>query len=83
MEVWIIATTRLIKRHIGKGKSIAHSVSECLDYGKNPVKTENGDYVCSYACDPRTIDALFVLQKEKYNALTGRVQNQEKNVLVY
>ncbi|MGL6200417.1 MAG: relaxase/mobilization nuclease domain-containing protein [Lachnospiraceae bacterium] len=54
-----------------------------MDYGKNPVKTENGDYVCSYACDPRTIDAQFVLQKEKYNALTGRVQNRENNVLVY
>jgi len=78
-----LATTRLIKRHIGKGKSITLSMTECLNYGKNPVKTEDGKYVSAYACDPRVIDAEFLLAKERYKAITGREQKRENDVLIY
>lgn len=35
-----MVATRLITRCIGKGKTIAVSIAECLDYGNNPLKTE-------------------------------------------
>lgn len=78
-----MATTRFITRHIGKGKTIAVSITECLDYGNNPVKTEDGKYVSSYACDPRTIDSEFLLAKHQYFAITGRKQHRDHDVLIY
>ena len=36
-----MATTRIIPMHLNKGKSIKQCISERLDYGKNPDKTEN------------------------------------------
>lgn len=37
-----MATTRIIPMHLNKGKSIKRCISERLDYGENPDKTENG-----------------------------------------
>ena len=47
-----MATTRIIPMHANKGKSIAQSLSDRLDYGTNPEKTDEGEFVSSYACDP-------------------------------
>ena len=35
-----MATTRIIPMHLNKGKTIQQSLSERLNYGKNPEKTE-------------------------------------------
>ena len=56
-----IATTRIIPLHISAGKTIAQCLSERIDYGKNPNKTENETLIASYACDHRTADAEFLL----------------------
>ena len=45
-----MAATRLITMHQNKGKSVAKSLSDRTDYAKNGEKTENGQFISSYAC---------------------------------
>jgi len=49
-----MAATRLIALHVNKGKTVAQCLNELLDYSQNPVKTEKGELISSYACDPET-----------------------------
>ena len=67
-EGMTIATTRLMKRKTTPGLSVAQSIKDCTDYGKNPVKTEEGKYISAYECDPATVDAEFLLWKSRYKA---------------
>ncbi|WP_375105216.1 relaxase/mobilization nuclease domain-containing protein [Paenibacillus sp. RS8] len=76
-----MATTRIMSRHIGSGKTIMKTLKDSFDYGKNPNKTMNGDLIMAYECDPATADAEFLLSKAKYKAITGRQQKQD--VLYY
>lgn len=76
-----MATTRLIALHQRKGKSIAHSLSERTDYAKNPEKTEKGELVTGYACDPMTADEEFLLQKRQYVHITGK--NPKHDIIAY
>lgn len=78
-----MAATRIIPMHIGKGKTIAQSIKDRTDYAKNPDKTEDGELVTGYACDPATVDAEFLLTKKQYHAKTGRKQERESDVLAY
>ena len=56
-----MATTRIIPLHVNKGKTIAQCLTERTDYASNPEKTQKGELVTSYACDPHTVDAEFLL----------------------
>ena len=76
-----MAVTRLIPLHINKGKTIAQCLTERLEYGRNGRKTEDGKYISSYECDPRTADEEFLLAKRQYLHITGR--KQEKDVIAY
>ena len=76
-----MATTRIIPMHKNKGKSIAQCLRDRTEYAKNPEKTDGGELVSSFACDPRTMDAEFLLAKREYQALTGRTQ--ERDVIAY
>lgn len=67
-----MAATRLIAMHQNKGKSVAKSLSDRTDYAKNDEKTEQGQYISSYACQPQTVDEEFMLSKREYERLTGR-----------
>lgn len=44
-----MAATRLITMHQNKGKSVAKSLSDRTDCAKNGEKTENGQFISSYA----------------------------------
>jgi len=48
----------------------------------NPDKTEGGQLVVSFGCDPRTVDAEFLLAKREYEYQTGRNQG-DRNILAY
>ena len=72
-----------MKRKTTPGLSIAQSIKDCTDYGKNPVKTEEGKYISAYECDPTTVDAEFLLWKSRYRAATGREQKADRDVLCY
>ena len=78
-----MATTTLLQRHAGEGETIAEAIRDCLDYGKDPEKTESGKYISAYECDPATVADEFLLAKASYAAMTGREQKKENNVLCY
>ena len=67
--------------HLNKGKTIRQCLTDRLDYGKNPDKTEQGQLVTSFACSPDTADNEFALSKREYFQLTGR--KQDSDVIAY
>lgn len=67
--------------HVSQNKTIAQCLSDRIDYGKNPEKTENNELISAYACDPRTADAEFLLSKKQYELITGRCERG--NVIAY
>ena len=66
-----MAATRLIALHVNKGKTVAQCLSERLDYSQNPIKTEKGELITSYACQPETAATEFLLSKRQYQQITG------------
>ena len=78
-----MATTRLMPRHIGKGKTIEQTIKDSFDYGQNPLKTRDGELVSAYMCDPKTAYEEFLLGKAKYRAVTGREQKTDDDILYY
>ena len=72
-----MATTRIIPMHINKGKTIAQCLSDRTEYAINPDKTEAGEFVSSFACDPKTADMEFLLSKRQYRQITGRTQQSD------
>lgn len=78
-----MATTRLIIHHISKGETIAESLADRFDYGQNPDKTQQGELISAYLCDPETADAEFLLSKAKYKVITGREQKKDADILCY
>ena len=58
-------------------------MKERFDYGQNPDKTQDGEFISSYECDYMTADAEFLLSKAKYKAATGREQRRDADVLCY
>ncbi|RXI40158.1 relaxase [Clostridium tetani] len=76
-----MATTRLISMHQNKGKSITDCLADRTDYAINPDKTNDGEYISSYECDPRTVQGEFLLSKRIYSDITGR--EQVNDVIAY
>ena len=76
-----MAATRLIALHINKGKNIAQCLRDRTDYAQNPEKTEKGELVTGYECDPMTADEEFLLAKRQYTHITGR--RQQNDVIAY
>ena len=72
-----VAATRLIALHKNKGKSVAACLKSRTDYAQNPDKTEQGQYVSSYACGALTADEEFMLSKRQYELVTGRRQKND------
>ena len=56
-----MATTRIISMHVNQGKTIADCLTDRIDYSKNPDKTQGGELISAYECDPKTADAEFLL----------------------
>ena len=72
-----MAATRLIPMHVNKGKTIAQSLGDRTDYAKNPEKTNKGELVTGYECDPFTVDEEFMLSKRRYFQITGKMQKND------
>ncbi len=62
-----MATTRIISMHARNNESIATSLGLRTDYVKNPEKTEQGHYISSYECDPKTVNEEFMLVRQLYD----------------
>ena len=76
-----MAATRLIALHANKGRTVAQSLGDRTDYAKNPEKTEKGELVTAYGCDPMTVDEEFLLQKRLNFQVTGKTQ--KRDVIAY
>ena len=76
-----MAATRLIALHVNKGKSVAQCLADRTDYSKNAEKTNNGEFISSYECEPMTADEEFLLSKRQYQHITGR--QQKHDVIAY
>ena len=76
-----MATTRIIPMHLNKGKTPAQCLADRTEYGMNPDKTEGGELISAFACEPETAVSEFALSKREYRELTGRVQ--ESDVIAY
>ncbi len=72
-----MATTRLIAMHINKGQSAASCFRKRIEYAINPSKTEQGQLVTAFACDPKTATNEFELMRRTYLRLTGRHRDGE------
>lgn len=56
---------------------MSQCLSDRLDYGMNPEKTESGELVSSYECAPETAENEFLLSKRIYQNITGRTQDSD------
>ncbi len=77
-----MATTRLMPLHVGKGKTISAALGRTVDYVENPNKTNDGELISSYECDPQIAEQQFLFTKSQYTRLTGRNQG-DKDVIAY
>ena len=77
-----MATTAIIPIHGGKGRPVAAALKMSINYVKNPAKTDEGQWVTAFACDPLIADDEFLFSKNQYAAITGRNQGA-RDVLAY
>ena len=77
-----MATTRLIPLHSGKGRTVAEALGRVTDYVKNPEKTNGGDLITAYQCNPSIADQEFLFSKRQYAVITGREQ-KDNDVIAY
>lgn len=66
--------------HVGKGSSLSSALGRTVDYVENPDKTNEGEFISSYECDPMIAEQEFLFSKSQYASLTGR--NQGKNDVI-
>lgn len=76
-----MAATRLIALHVNKGKTLAQCLADRTDYSQNAAKTNDGEFISSFECDPKTADEEFLLAKRQYQHIIGRQQNS--NIIAY
>lgn len=67
-----MAATRIIPMHVNKGLSVKQCLTNRIEYAENGEKTEDGEYVSSYACTPEIAEEEFMLSKREYFRITGR-----------
>ena len=67
-----MATTWIRPIHQAKGRSVAGTLADRLDYADNPDKTNSYEFVKSYGCDYYTAANDFALTKQLYEQQTGR-----------
>lgn len=58
-----MAATRLMALHQIRGRTIAESLKERMDYTENDLKTEEKKYISTYGCDIETADEEFLLSQ--------------------
>jgi len=78
-----VATTRLIPMHVIKGQTVAHTVHERLSYTINPDKTNRGQLVKAYGCEPETAAGEMLLCKKEYETYIGRSEEKKSDIVLY
>lgn len=78
-----MATTRLIPMHVIKGQTIANTVHQRISYAINPDKTNNGELVSAYGCQPETAIGEMLLCKKEYANYIGRSEEKKSDIILY
>lgn len=78
-----MATTRLIPMHVIKGQTVAHTVHERLSYAINTEKTNSGQLVKAYGCEPETATGEMLLCKKEYETSIGRSEEKKNDIVLY
>ncbi len=72
---------RLILLNVNKGKTVAQCLADRTDYSENEKKTNNGEFISSYECDPKSCDQEFLLSKRQYQHIHGF--EYKRNIIAY
>lgn len=72
-----MAATRLMALHIVRGRSIAESLKERMDYTENEKKTQAGKFISTYGCDIETADEEFLLSHQQYHNNIRDIRKKE------
>ena len=78
-----MATTRFIPMHVIKGQTVAHTVHKRLSYAINPDKTNSGQLVKAYGCEPETAAGEMLLCKKEYETYIGRSEEKRSDIVLY
>ena len=68
----LLATTTLLPIRAGKGRAISAALGRSTDYVKNPEKTNGGEWISAYECDPISVDQEFLFSQSHYATITDR-----------
>jgi len=69
--------------HVIKGQTVAHTVHERLSYAINPEKTNSGQLVKTYGCEPETAAGEMLLCKKEYETYIGRSEEKKSDIVLY
>jgi hypothetical protein len=69
--------------HVIKGQTVAHTVHERLSYAINPEKTNSGQLVKAYGCEPETAAGEMLLCKKEYETYIGRGEEKKSDIVLY
>ena len=58
------------------------AIRNVIGYVSNPKKTQQGELVTGFGCNPETADGEFLLMKREYIAQTGRLRGKD-DVIAY
>ena len=71
-----MATTWMKSVHRTSSGSISAAIKSTLEYQVNSAKTQGGELIAAYECDPLTAQSEFLLSKRLYEQRTGRNQGK-------
>jgi len=77
-----MATAWIKALHKGGGNSIAAALDRSTDYISAGDKTNDGELIEGYECDPFTAASEFLFSKRQYEQITGRDQGA-RDVIAY
>lgn len=78
-----MAISNLLPRKTMGSKSLSVTLHDPIDYDENPKKTQDGELVSSYQCSPESAAEEYLVSKQLYEALTGRSQPKERDIIMY
>lgn len=78
-----MATTRLIPMHASTKHPPPQTIHDRIAYAVNPAKTDHGQWVIGYGCDPATAAAEMLLTKREYELQNGPERAKPSNILLY
>ena len=78
-----MAWTHIAPITASPGKSAANTMRDCIKYGLNPEKTDNGRLVSTHGCTADAAHKQFLFTKQYYHLIGGRKMPSDKDVLLY